>query len=90
MNIGTLVSIIGTVISVIMKAIPFVEELFATGTDKKNAVMGLAETAANSSADMIIANNPNWSFIKPMADKFIEDVIAAWNAVEAAQKAGKP
>jgi hypothetical protein len=77
---------VGTVINAILKAIPFVESLFGKGTDKKAAVMNIAELASNSAADAIVANNPNWAFIKPMADKFIEDVVAAANAVEAAQK----
>jgi hypothetical protein len=82
----SIIKVVGIVIIVIVKAIPFVEDLFTAGADKKTAVMNLAETAANSVSDQIIANNPNWSFIKPMADKFIEDVIAAINAVEAANK----
>jgi hypothetical protein len=86
MNFATVISIIGTVISVIMKAIPLVEELFEKGTDKKAAVMALAQTAADSTADQIIKNNPNWSFIKPMADRFIEDVITAYNLAEEASK----
>jgi hypothetical protein len=86
MNFLGIIAIVESVISIILKAIPFVEQLFEKGTDKKSAVMSLAEMAADSATDKIIANNPNWAFIKPMADKFIDDVIAAVNAAETAAK----
>ena len=86
MGFTALVTLLGTVLHVILKGIPFVEGLLEKGSDKKAAVMGLAETVANSATDQIIANNPNWVFIKPMADKFIEDVLTAVNAAKAAQQ----
>jgi hypothetical protein len=84
MNFLGVISILGTVINVIMKAIPFVEELFKDGADKKAAVVEMTQIAVSGIADGVIKNNPNWDFIKPMAEKFIDDVVAAANAIEKA------
>ncbi|MFA5158718.1 MAG: hypothetical protein WC451_06070 [Patescibacteria group bacterium] len=86
MNFLGVVSVLGIVIQTIIKAIPFVEELFKDGADKKAAVVEMAQIAVSGVADGVIKNNPNWDFIKPMAEKFIDDVVAAANAIEKANK----
>jgi len=78
-----IVSIVTELIPTILKAIQFVEELWGpgTGAQKFNTVLNIAQTAVEG-VSAVEGGNANWKIIQPLAEQFINGVIAAANAME--------
>jgi hypothetical protein len=91
MEFAAIVSLIATVANVIVKAIPFVEELFDgkpdSGPEKAAIVMNMAQVAVSGVEGAFAKNNPQWAFLAPLAKRFIDDAIAAVNQIQAQAKA---
>ena len=92
MGFTEIMAMIGLLMTVITKAIPFIEEIMngAPGADKKAAVTAIAKIAVSGIAAPIVANNPKWDFLAPMASAFIDNAVTAVNAVQAAQGTASP
>jgi len=87
MGFMEIIGLIGTVATIITKAIPFVEGLFAgqenAGPAKSAIVMNMAQVAVAGVEDAVVKNNPQWAILAPLAQRFINDAIAAINEIQA-------
>ena len=86
MGFMEIIGLIGVVAGIITKAIPFVEGLFAgqenSGAAKSAIVMNMAQVAVTGVGDAVAANNPQWAVLAPLAQRFINDAIAAIKEIE--------
>jgi len=86
MEFAAIINMITIVASVIMKAIPFVEQLFDgepdSGPKKAAIVMNMANVAISGVEGEFAKNNPQWAYLAPLAKRFIDDAIAAVNAIQ--------
>ena len=91
MDFIAIIGIIEQVASVIMKGIPFVEELFSgqdnSGAAKAATVLNMAKTVVVGVGDTDAGKGDTWKIIEPLAVNFINDAVAACRAIQTVQAA---
>ena len=82
------IALISKVAQIITRAIPFVEELFGaeSGASKSAVVMNIAQIAVAGVEGQIAKESPKWQILAPLAQRFINDAIAAINEIKTGKK----